>query len=149
MKCSLVFSAVAVLLVVGCAPKATFEVQVANKSTSALTVGVVKEGGSYERDLAGPEKWALESPLESLPQWGHVIPVGRILNSPQITGAFPQGSAAYLRVYRGQPTNAQIMAISNPSPDRLDVLLFPGVNQLVIRDDPQKGLVAVRLKPKR
>ena len=59
MKCSLMCSTVAaVLLAVGCAPKATFEVQVANKSNSPLTAGVVKEGGSYERDLAGPEKWA-------------------------------------------------------------------------------------------
>jgi hypothetical protein len=137
------------VLTIGCAPKVTFELQVANKSNSPLTVGVVKEGGPYERDLAGPDKWAIESPLDSLPQWGHVIPVGRILNSPQITGTFPQGSTAYLRVYRGQPNHAQLIAVSNPSPDRVDVLLFPGVNQLVIRDDPQKGLVAVRLKPKR
>ena len=148
MKCSLVFSAVAVLLAVGCAPKATFEVSVANKSDSPLTVGVVKEGGPYERDLEGPERWAIESPLESLPPWGHVIPAGRVMNSPTITGTFPQGSAAYLRVYRGERSNAQLIAISNPSPDRLEVLLFPGVNQIVIRNDPQKGLVAVRVRPK-
>ena len=149
MKCSLMFSTLALLLAVGCAPKATFEVSIANKSDSPLTVGVVKEGEPYERDLAGPEKWAIESPLDSLPPWGHVIPVGRVLNSPQITGSFPQGSAAYLRVYRGERTNAQLIAISSPSPDRLDVLLFPGVNQIVIRNDPQKGLVAVRVRPKR
>jgi hypothetical protein len=143
------FSTLAIMLALGCAPKATFEVSVANKSDSPLTVGVVKEGEPYERDLAGPEKLAIESSLDSLPPWGHIIPVGRVMNSPQITGTFPRGSAAYLRVYRGEHTNAQLIAISSPSPDRLDVLLFPGINRIVIRNDAQKGLVAVRVRPRR
>ena len=134
---------------VGCAPKASFKLGVENRTEQALTVGIVKEGGSYERDLAGLEQWAIESDLSTLPAWGHVIPPGRTLDSPPVTGSFPQGTLAHLRVYRGEHKNSELMAISNPSPDRLEVVLFPGYNALVIRDDPKKGLVAERVRPAR
>jgi hypothetical protein len=149
MKCTIACTILTLLIAQGCAPKASFELSVTNRTDQPITVGIVKEGGSYERDLAGPEQWALESSLDSLPPWGHVIPPGKTLNSPEITGSFPRGSAAYLRIYRGQRSNAGLMAISNPSPDRLEVLLFPGYNQLIIHKDLDKGLVAQRLHPQR
>src|SRR3954454_11836875 len=88
--------------VVGCAPKASLELSVVNRTEQALTVGIVKEGGSFERDLAGLEQLAIESDLSTLPPWGHVIPPGRTLDSPAVTGSFPQGTLAHLRVYRGE-----------------------------------------------
>src|SRR5215212_7474152 len=88
---------VASLVVVGgCAPKATFDLSITNSTSGTVTVGVVKEGPPYERDLAGPEEWALESRIEALRPWGHVVPPGRTMDSGALTGAFPQGSAAYL-----------------------------------------------------
>jgi hypothetical protein len=135
------------LLVVGCAPKATFELSILNKTDGPITVGVVKDGDPYERALASPERLAIESGLDAMPPWGHVIPPGRTLDSPPITGVFPRGSGAYLRVYRGQHENAALMSISYPSPDRFEVLLFPGYTQIVIRYDPGKGLVAQRIRP--
>jgi hypothetical protein len=136
-----------VLLTQGCAPKATFELAITNQSDRPITVGVVKDGPPYERDLAGPDQWAIESPLDSLPAWGHVVPPGRTMDSGKITGAFPQGTTPYLRVYRGHYSNAQLIAISSPSPDRLEILLFPGYNELVIQNDPDKGLNFKRLRP--
>jgi hypothetical protein len=136
-------------LVIGCAPKATFELSVMNKTDRPITVGLVKDGEPYERALAAPERLAIESGLDAMAPWGHVIPPGRTLDSPPITGAFPQGSAAYLRIYRGEFSNAQLLAISNPSPDRAEVLLFPGLNQVIIRNDPDKGLIAQRVRANR
>src|SRR5260221_563056 len=80
-------------------------------------------GGWSERDLAPREGLAIEWGVDAVRLWGHVIPPGRTLDSPPITGVFPRGSAAYLRVYRGQHENAELMAISSPSLDRLEVLL--------------------------
>jgi hypothetical protein len=148
MRLASTFTAL-LLFSIGCAPKATFQLSITNQTDRPITIGIVKDGTPYERDLASPEQWAIESGLDSMPPWGHVIPSGRTLDSPPITGAFPRGSAAYLRVYRGQHENAELMAISYPSPDRLEVLLFPGYTQFVIRYDPGKGLVAQRIRPPR
>ena len=148
MKLASTFAAL-LFLMIGCAPKASFELTILNKTDRPITVGLVKEGEPYERELAPPERLAIESGLESMPPWGHVIPPGRTLDSPPITGTFPRGSAAYLRVYRGEFSNAQLLAISNPSPDRTEVLLFPGLNQVIVRDDPNKGLIARRVRANR
>ena len=134
---------------VGCAPKATFDLSIANRTDRPVTVGIVKDGPPYERDLAGPEKWALESPLESLPPWGHVIPPGRTMDSSPITGTFPRGALAYLRVYAGERSNAELLAIGEDSPDRAEVLLFPGRGEIVVRTDETGRLRAERAGPPR
>jgi hypothetical protein len=133
---------------INCAPRVSFQLSILNKTDQPVTVGVVKEGEPYEATLASPEQLAIQTSLEALPPWGHVIPPGRTLDSPPITGTFPRGAAAVLRVYRGEFTNAQLLAISNPSPDRAEVLLFPGLNQILIQDDRDKGLIVQRVKYK-
>jgi hypothetical protein len=133
---------------INCAPRVSFQLSILNKTDQPVTVGVVKEGEPYEPTLASPEQLAIQTSLEALPPWGHVIPPGRTLDSPPITGTFPRGAAAVLRVYRGELANAQLLAISNPSPDRAEVLLFPGLNQIVIREDRDKGLIVQRVRSK-
>ena len=119
----------------GCAPKATFDVTIMNKTDRPVTVGLVKDGPPYEREWAGPEKLAIESPLESLPPWGHVIPPGRMMDSSPVTGAFPQGALAYLRVYAGERSNAELLAVGPDSPDRAELLLYPGHSEIIVRRD--------------
>lgn len=132
----------------GCMPQATFDVTIVNRTNDAVTVGIVKEGEPYEPTLAGPERWAIHADLESLPKWGHAIPSGRTMDSGPVTGAFPRGSLAYLRVYRGERDNATLIAISAPSPDRADVLLFPGRSAVIITEDDKGAIHAVRLPPR-
>jgi hypothetical protein len=141
-------AALLVFFSINCAPRVSFQLSILNKTDQPLTVGVIKEGEPYERDLASPEQLAIQTSLEALPPWGHVIPPGRTLDSPTITGTFPRGAAAVLRVYRGEFTNAQLLAISNPSPDRAEVLLFPGLNQIIVQEDREKGLIVQRVRSK-
>jgi hypothetical protein len=129
----------------GCAPKATFEVTVVNKTDQPLTVGLVKDGPPYEREWAGPEQLAIESPPETLAPWGVLVPPGRTIDSPPTTGSFPEGTLAYLRVYRGEHTNAGLLAVSSPSPDRAEVLIYPGRNEVVVTYDAE-GLHAQRIR---
>src|SRR3954468_17493217 len=119
----------------GCAPKATFDLTIMNQTDRPVTVGLVKDGPPYEREWAGPEKLALESPLDSLPPWGHVIPPGRVMDSSPMTGVFPQGALAYLRVYAGEGSNAELLAIGADSPDRAEVMLYPGHGEIIVRRD--------------
>ena len=148
MRLRSTFAALLLFISINCAPKATFELSILNKTDRPVTVGMIKEGEPYDRSLASPEQLAIETSLDALAPWGHVIPPGQTLDSPPVTGSFPRGSAAVLRVYRGQFTNAQLLAISNPSPDRGEVLLFPGLNQIVIQNDPDKGLLVQRVRSK-
>jgi hypothetical protein len=136
-------------MLVGCAPKATFDMAITNQTNRPVTVGVVKDGPPHEREWAGPEAWALESPLESLPPWGQVIPPGRTMDSPPITGTFPRGTTAHLRVYGGEHTNVELLTISSPSRDRAEVLLFPGHNEITVRTDDAGRLRADRAAPPR
>ena len=120
----------------GCAPKATFRVAITNQTDRPVTVGIVKVGPPYERAFATPEDVAMEFPLaSSLPQWGRVIPPGRTMDSPPLTGTFPAGTTAHLRVYGGERSNAELLATSSQSPDRVDVLLFPGMNEITLHAD--------------
>jgi hypothetical protein len=133
-------------LLVGCAPKASFSVSVRNQTDRPITVGMVKEGKTVEPAFAPPEQLAIESPLDSLPPWGHVVPAGRTMDSPAVTGEFPQGSAAYLRVYAGEHSNAELLATSPGSRERTDVLLFPGHNDITVQTDPTGQLRATRAR---
>jgi hypothetical protein len=126
----------------------TYQVTVVNQTTSPITVGIVKDRPPYEEMLVPVELLAIESPLASLPPWGFVIPPGRTADTRPVTGKFPAGTEAYLRVYRGTGTNAELIAVSTPSPHRLDVMLFGNAkNEIVIKDDQTK-LDYERISPK-
>ena len=127
--------AAVVVMAGGCAPKATFDLTVMNQTDRPVTVGLVKDGPPDEWEWAGPEKQAIESQGAPPPAWGHVIPPGRTMDSPPVTGAFPQGALAYLRVYMGERSNAELLAIGADSPDRAEVLLYPGHSDIVVRRD--------------
>jgi hypothetical protein len=133
-------------LLVGCAPKASFSVSVTNQTDRPITVGMVKEGEPEEAAFATPEQMALASPIVADHPWGHVVPPGRTMDSPAVTGDFPQGSAAYLRVYGGEHSNAELLATGRDSPDRTDVLLFPGHNEVTVRTDDTGRLRATRTR---
>jgi hypothetical protein len=133
-------------LAAGCMPKATFDVTIVNRTDGPITVGIVKEGEPREDHLAGPDQWAIDSPIESLPRWGHVIPAGRTMDSGPITGQFPRGALAYLRAYRGEHNIANLIAIGNSSPDRAEALLYPGPSQWVVLIDPSGVLRVQRVR---
>ena len=133
-------------LLVGCAPKASFSVSVSNQTDRPITVGMVKEGEPEEAAFATPEQMALASPIVADHPWGHVVPPGRTMDSPPVTGEFAQGSAAYLRVYAGEHTNPELLATGPDSPGRADVLLFPGHNDVTVQIDDTGRLRATRAR---
>jgi hypothetical protein len=131
----------------GCYPRATFDVTVVNETESPLTIGIVKEGPPYERELGTPGEWARDSPFVAPPQWGHLIPPGKTMDSGKVTGSFPQGALAYLRIYKGDWPNSMLIAMSQPGPDRIDILLYPGHSEFAIRKDDKGFIRATRLYP--
>ena len=140
------FAPLLAALLVGCAPKATFSVSVTNQTDRPITIGMVKEGGPPDPAFASPEQLAIGSPFDPVAPWGHVVPPGRTMDSPAVTGEFAQGSAAYLRVYDGEHTNPELLATGPDSPGRADVMLFPGHNDVTVQTDPTGRLRATRAR---
>jgi hypothetical protein len=144
MRLTRLFPLALFMISLGCTQQ-DFELSLTNHTDQPLTIGVVKDGPPYEKDLASPGEWAIDTRLDSMPPWGHLLPPGRTMDSGKFSGSFPAGTRAYLRVYRGQHTNAELIGISESSIDRIDVLLFPGKNQLAIESTPQGQMNAKRL----
>jgi hypothetical protein len=138
----LILAPLAVLI--GCQPRATFDVSVVNETRSPLTVGLVKDGPPAEKDFEDVSQLAIDYDLASLPPWGFVIPSGKTADRGPVTGTFPSGTLAYLRVYRGELRNAELIATSAPNPGRLDLLLHPGRVQFTIREDEATGKLVAR-----
>jgi hypothetical protein len=131
-------------MLLGCQPKATFDLSVVNETKSPLTVGLVKDGPPAEHEFEDISQLAIDYDLATLTPWGFVIPPGRTADTGPVTGTFPKGTLAYLRVYRGKLSNAEMIATSSPNPGRLDVPLTPGRAQFTIREDEETGKLIAR-----
>jgi hypothetical protein len=113
-------------LLTGCGTtKTTFDVALKNATSRPLTVGFVKDGPPSGPEWASPESYALWPPSRQPTLWGSIIEPGRTANV-RVTGEFAQGEAAYLRVYAGEHTLSELLAISRGTGDRLDLALEPG-----------------------
>lgn len=126
-------------LVVGCGTtKATFDVALKNATSRPLTVGFVKDGPPSDPEWASPESYALWPPSRQPSVWGAVIEQGKTANV-RVTGEFGQGEGAYLRVYAGEHTLGELLAISRGTGDRIDLPLEPGRdNAFVVTTDRGK-----------
>jgi hypothetical protein len=121
------------LLTTGCARSATVDVVVKNATDSPLTIGLVKYGAPLEPAWASPEDLAIASPGRTDARWGGVLQPGKIVSIRQ-TGTFERGALAFLRVYAGEHTLVELLAMSHRDADRLDLPLTSGLNRFVISD---------------
>ncbi len=119
---------------VGCARTETFNITVRNDTKTPLTLALTKDGPPFERVWASPEDLAVESPKADEQHGYVVLPAGREADVPAVEGRFDGGTRGYLRVYRGDLGISDMNAISGASPNRIDLLLKPGVNRFVIAE---------------
>ena len=122
------------LLAVGCAQTRRYNVQIANRTDQPITIGLAKEGGPLEPQLASPETVATNTPSSDENLWpSTVVEPGRI-GSTRVEGKFDSRSELSLRVYSGKRTLSDILSISRGSSERVDVLLRPepSLNKFVL-----------------
>ena len=117
----------------------TYDVTVHNSMESPVTVWLTKEHGPDEFAWQSPEELGLENPEEDSAR-GHlpdiVIPPAATAHCGPISGSFDKVQGrAYLRVYAGTPTLTQMLAMDRNSSSRVDVLLMPGRNRVLVDDD--------------
>jgi hypothetical protein len=131
-------AAVGMLLwLMGCSPyeSRTYQITVRNDSSKTIIPWLTKNGPVYEPGWQSPEQlaiegWATDEPDPFLP-----VPPGKVAEIPTITGRFARGVHALLRVYIGPTTLDQILAMNRDSAARIEVVLQPGRNDLVVTDE--------------
>ena len=138
------FSLTALLLLsllAGCSSARTehFDIDLHNATSGPLTLSLAKDGPPYEPAWATPEDVAIETPRER-EKWAGVpsgisagrVPPGKTAFVRGLTGHFEPHTRAFLRVYAGEVGISQMLSRQPGSPDRLDIPLLPGRNDITI-----------------
>jgi hypothetical protein len=123
-----------VALLLGCnSAKRSYQVVLHNESPRSVTVWLTKSVPTDEAGWRAPEDVAINRLGRREPVGGVVIPPGKTGQTRALAGKFPRGIDAVLRVYVGQYGFDDLLAISRGHPDRMDVYLQPGRNELVLK----------------
>ena len=113
----------------------SFDVSVKNDALRPITIGFTKTGPPAEPRWASPESYTNLPPDRQPPTWGHVIPPGKIA-SIHIEGEFQRSVYPILRIYIGEHTLTELLAMSRGNGDRLDLNLRPGPdNAFIVTED--------------
>jgi hypothetical protein len=130
----------------GCSTeKRTYELSVKNEASKPITIGTIKDGPSDDTWVS-PEELAISHAREGDQLWGRVVKPGQTATTGAISGTFERTDSAWLRVYRGEPSFSEMLAIGRRHPDRLDIRLRPGKNDMVISDET--GRLEVKQPPR-
>ena len=139
---------VLVMLVVGCSgPTQTYSVVVRNELTQPITIWLTKSGPPAEANWLSPEQIAVGEGPTGGRMAGTAVPSGKTAETAKISGKFPGGTSAILRVYVGQHTLDELLAMSRGNSNRLDVPLAPGESNLIVRE--RDGKLAAEPSPEK
>jgi len=120
-------------MTVGCARTRMYDVTVRNGTHEPITLGLVKEGGPFERTWASPEQSAIRETQPSDVYWAAIQPGERRGIGP-VSGKFYRSAHAVLRVYEGNLNLPGILAVDADAPNRVDIPLRPGKNVVTVLD---------------
>ena len=122
------------MTLVGCNTKSyTYSVAVKNDTTEPLMIGFAKDGPPFEDNWATPEQIARIETRNDVHRWGVPTQPGRTAEVKKLTATLERSTTAYVRVYATTPTLPGMLAISQGSPNRLDIPLLPGANDISVK----------------
>ena len=125
---------------IGCNPsQKSFDVRVHNDASTPVTLWLSKSGPPAEAGWLSPEQLAAD------PQHAKydlaIVPPGKT-GSSKMSGTFPEGTNAVLRVYRGEKELFYILQDAKAGMEqRTDYVLKPGTNNLSVIDQGGKLVV--------
>jgi len=133
MKRALLVCGLAVL-VLGCHDwkERTYSVSVKNNGPEPVTVWLTKDGEPYEQGWFSPEvliRLSPKSPPKEIS--GVVIPAGKTADTGERKGRFAENTHAILRVYVGNQSINDLLAM-HPGARRQDLVLEPGKNAFTV-----------------
>lgn len=112
----------------------SYSIDIKNDSTRPITVGFVKLGPPMERAWMSPEDLAERYPYDMTLSWGTVVPPNRTAFIQDYKGEFLPTTSAELRIYVGQMSLSDLLAISRASRSRQDVRLEEGKSVYIVSD---------------
>ncbi len=122
-------------MLVGCSvPTRTYEISVKNEMTQPITVWVTKSGPPVKRRWLSPEQLATYVNPPGDPIAGRAVPPSKTAHAGPLVGHFPEGTEAILRVYLGQHTLDELLAMGVRNSDRVDVTLSPGRSAYLVHE---------------
>jgi hypothetical protein len=125
--------ALALIFPLGCTATRTYQVSVKNDTSEPITIGLVKEGRPIEPQWVSPEQAAIHELEPSSKMWA-AIPAGKSADTGPVRGEFDRDAEAVFRIYQGNLKLPDILAISRGQPNRIDILLHPGLNRFTVTD---------------
>ena len=117
----------------GCA--SSYQVEVKNQTTQPVTLWLTKDGPPPEEGWYSPEQLAT-MPEDLRPTYDlAIVPPGRTGATEPMTGEFPRGTNAVVRVYPGAKELFHILEDAKAGKeDRVDKTLKKGMNRFVVVD---------------
>ncbi len=115
----------------GCA--ASYQVEVKNHTTQPVTLWLTKDGPPPEEGWYSPEQLAT-MPADLRPTYDlAIVPPGRTGATAPMTGEFPRGTNAVVRVYQGAKELFHILEDAKAGEEsRVDKTLKKGMNRFVV-----------------
>jgi hypothetical protein len=126
-------------IVIGCnsGNEKSFQVEARNESGRAVTLWLTKDGPPAEEGWLTPEQVVDAS--QTMKYDLAFVPAGRVGYTAKMSGIFPPGTRAVLRVYEGEK---EVFDLAKAAPSsRADYVLKSGSNRLRIVD--RSGQLAV------
>ena len=122
-----------VLVVSGCGSAKSYQVEVKNQTNQPVTLWLTKDGPPKEEGWYSPEELSA-SPEESRPRYDlAIVPPGRTGFTGKVSGEFPKGTNAVLRVYEGEKELFHLLQDANEgATNRAEHILRPGMNRLSV-----------------
>ena len=120
----------------GCGSGKTYQVEVTNRTSQPVTLWLAKDGPPKEEGWYAPEELGA-IPENARPRYDlAIVPPGRTGFTGKMSGEFPRGTSAVLRVYEGEKELFHILedAKAAAPPRRADRVLKPGMNRLSVVD---------------
>ena len=118
---------------VGCGSGKSYQVEVKNQTLQPVTLWLTKDGPPKEAGWFSPEDFA-QMPEDSRTGYDlAIVPPGKTGFTGNVSGDFPKGTNAVLRVYEGQKELFHILEDTKAGrSNRVDQVLKPGMNRLSV-----------------
>ena len=121
-------------LMTGCSSgtSGNFEVVVKNQTTESLSASLVKMNGKMEPAFATPAQIFMEAPELAGRSWGTLIKPGETATLGPVEMSLEQGSYPVIRVYEGNKTISELVAVGTHDPDTCSMMLPIGKSAFVM-----------------
>lgn len=125
--------AVVTVAAVGCGSSKSYQVEVANRTSQPVTLWLTKDGPPKEEGWYAPEDLGA-MPENARPGYDlAIVPPGKTGYTGKVSGEFPKGTNAVLRVYEGQKELFHLLEDARVrGSNRADQVLKPGMNKLSV-----------------